>query len=128
MTNISIYDVTAKQIEDIAEKNDTTAAEIIETLVLDYIDEAKKDNGWEWKISFIGGDKMENKLYGHDLVNNLVHELNYLVSFVRDTNADVLDDAIELKQILEDASKDMDRYYDYADSIDVLLVDLEIED
>lgn len=47
MTNISIYDVTAKQIEDIAEKNDTTAAEIIETLVLDYIDEAKEDNGWE---------------------------------------------------------------------------------
>ncbi len=71
---------------------------------------------------------MENKLYGHDLVNNLVHELNYLVSFVRDTNADVLDDATEVKQILEDASKDMDRYYDYADSIDTLLEDLEIED
>lgn len=71
---------------------------------------------------------MENKLYGHDLVNNLVHELNYLVSFVRDTNADVLDDATEVKQILEDASKDMDRYYDYADSIDTLLEDFEIED
>ena len=74
---------------------------------------------------------MENKLYGHDLVNNLVHELNYLVNFIRNIDVNALDDITEVKfpkQILEDASKDMDRYYDYADSIDTLLEDLEIED
>lgn len=41
---------------------------------------------------------------------------------------DVLDEYSELKQILSDADKDMERYYDYADSIDELLEDLEIED
>lgn len=74
---------------------------------------------------------MENKLYGHDLVNNLVHELNYLVNFIRNIDVNALDNITEVKfpkQILEDASKDMDRYYDYADSIDTLLEDLEIED
>ena len=47
MTNVMIYDVTANQLEEVAEKNDTTVAEIVETLVLDYLEEAKSDNGWE---------------------------------------------------------------------------------
>ena len=47
MTNVSLYDVTAKQLEQIANDNDTTIAEVIETLVLDYMEEAKEDNGWQ---------------------------------------------------------------------------------
>ena len=44
MTNITIYDLEAEQLEKIAEANDTTVAEIVEMLMA-YVDEMKKDNG-----------------------------------------------------------------------------------
>lgn len=42
MTNIMIYDIEAEIIEEIADKNDLTNAEVIEMLA-DYIDDMKRD-------------------------------------------------------------------------------------
>ena len=44
MTNITVYDIEANELEKIAEANDTTIAEVIEML-MDYAEEMKKDNG-----------------------------------------------------------------------------------
>lgn len=38
MTNIGVYDSSAKVLEDFAEANDTTIAEVVEKLILDYLD------------------------------------------------------------------------------------------
>lgn len=38
MTNITIYDDTAEKLEEIAERQDTTVAELIDAL-MDFIDE-----------------------------------------------------------------------------------------
>jgi len=38
MTNITVYDDTAEKLEEIAEKNDTTIAELIDMLI-EYADE-----------------------------------------------------------------------------------------
>lgn len=46
MTNILVYDTEAEQLERLADNNDTNVAEIIETLVTDYLEEAKQDNNW----------------------------------------------------------------------------------
>lgn len=65
---------------------------------------------------------------GHELIENLVNELCYLMQVVQETNADASDDTSELYQILVDADNDTDLYFDYADSIIALLEDLEIKD
>lgn len=44
MTNITVYDIEAKELERIADANDTTIAEVVEML-MDYVEEMKKDNG-----------------------------------------------------------------------------------
>ena len=44
MTNISIYDVEAEQLEKIADANDTTVAEVVEMLC-EYVEEMKENNG-----------------------------------------------------------------------------------
>ena len=44
MKTINVYDVEAKKLEELAEVNNTTAAEIIEML-MGYIDEVKHEYG-----------------------------------------------------------------------------------
>lgn len=48
MTKVSLYDVTAKLLEKLADDNDTNVAEIIESIVLDeeLMEKIKEDNGW----------------------------------------------------------------------------------
>ena len=44
MQNITVYDIEAKELERIADENDTTIAEVVEML-MDYAEEMKKDHG-----------------------------------------------------------------------------------
>lgn len=44
MTNITIYDIEATELEKIADVNDTTVAEVVDML-MEYAEEMKKDNG-----------------------------------------------------------------------------------
>lgn len=44
MVNIRVYDIEAEKLEDIADVNDTTVAEIVEMLI-EYADEMKEANG-----------------------------------------------------------------------------------
>ena len=44
MTNITVYDIEAEQLDKIADANDTTIAEIVEML-MEYAEEMKKANG-----------------------------------------------------------------------------------
>lgn len=44
MTSITVYDIEAKELERIADTNDTTIAEVVEML-MEYAEEMKKDNG-----------------------------------------------------------------------------------
>lgn len=44
MTKITVYDVEAKELEKIADANDTNVAEVVEML-MSYVEEMKKDNG-----------------------------------------------------------------------------------
>lgn len=44
MTKITVYDIEAKELEKIADANDTNVAEIVEML-MQYAEEMKKDNG-----------------------------------------------------------------------------------
>jgi len=46
MTNITVYDIEAKELEKIADDNDTNVAEVVEAL-MQYAEEMKKDNGWK---------------------------------------------------------------------------------
>ena len=46
MTAIMVYDTEAAMLEKIALDNDTTIAEVVESL-MEYTDEAKEDMGWE---------------------------------------------------------------------------------
>lgn len=43
MTNITVYDIEAEQLEKIADANDTTIAEVVEMLMT-YAEEMKRDN------------------------------------------------------------------------------------
>lgn len=56
---------------------------------------------------------------GIDLMNNLVKELIKCRDLLADTNE---------TKLVNDIRKDLDRYYDYADSFDAVLEDIEIED
>lgn len=44
MTSVTIYDVEAKELEVIADDNDTSVAEII-SMLIDYVGEMRKDYG-----------------------------------------------------------------------------------
>ena len=44
MTNITIYDTEAQALEQMAERNDMTVAELVEML-MEYADDMKSDNG-----------------------------------------------------------------------------------
>lgn len=43
MKNIKVYDIEAKKLEEIADANDTTVAEVVEML-MGYLEEMKRDN------------------------------------------------------------------------------------
>ena len=58
---------------------------------------------------------------GIDLLNNLIDELNR----ARDIISGYSDGSVEL---VNDIRRDLDRYYDYADSFDAVLEDINIED
>lgn len=68
---------------------------------------------------------------GIDLMNNLIDELNRAKEFARivaEGNADYDNLPIDMcDELLNDIETDLERYYDYADSINTLLEDLEIE-
>lgn len=44
MTDITVYDIEAEELCNIAEENDTTVAEIVEML-MEYAEDMKRDNG-----------------------------------------------------------------------------------
>lgn len=44
MTKITVYDIEAEELEDIAETNGTTIAEVVEMLMA-YAQDMKRDNG-----------------------------------------------------------------------------------
>ena len=46
MKNITVYDIEAEELENIADANDTTVAEVVEML-MEYADQMKEDNGWK---------------------------------------------------------------------------------
>ena len=46
MTNITVYDIEAEDLEKIADENDITIADVVEML-MEYSEEMKKDNGWK---------------------------------------------------------------------------------
>ena len=46
MTQIFVYDVSAEVLENMAEANDTTVAELVE-MFLDFTEEVKENNGLE---------------------------------------------------------------------------------
>ena len=46
MAKITVYDIEADELEKIADANDITVAEVVESLML-YTEEMKKDNGWK---------------------------------------------------------------------------------
>ena len=46
MTKITVYDIEAKELEKIADDNDTNVAEVVEAL-MQYVDEVKKEYGWK---------------------------------------------------------------------------------
>ena len=64
---------------------------------------------------------------GNELINNMVDELGR----ARELCSAIINDKEvskdEVEELIEDIRLDLDRYYDYADSIDELLKDLEIK-
>lgn len=60
---------------------------------------------------------------GVDLINNLIDELGRAREILRDLGNE--EDSVN--ELVNDIRTDLDRYYDVADSIDVLLEDLEVE-
>lgn len=67
---------------------------------------------------------------GKDLMNNLIDELNRaeeeLKKFKAALNAN-LNDSIIIDELIDDIGSDLDRYYDYSDSINAVLEDIEVE-
>ncbi len=56
---------------------------------------------------------------GKELIDNLIDELNRARDLIQDNEIDF--------EIVSDIDADLERYYDYADSINALLEDIEIE-
>ena len=46
MKNIMVYDIEAEDIETLAEINGISVADVIEYFMENYLEEAKRDNGW----------------------------------------------------------------------------------
>lgn len=65
---------------------------------------------------------------GIDLMNNLIDELGRARDLLKEMPTENSREDEIVNELISDIIIDLDRYYDYADSIDELLVDLEIED
>lgn len=64
---------------------------------------------------------------GVDLINNLIDELNRARDYISEMSDHSSDSVLE-DELVDDIRRDLDRYYDYADSFDAVLKDIEIED
>lgn len=64
---------------------------------------------------------------GIDLINNLIDELNRARDYLSEISDHTVNSTIE-DELVDDIRRDLDRYYDYADSFDAVLEDIEIED
>ena len=68
---------------------------------------------------------------GFDLLSNMVDELNRARDFLWkyfEEHPEKRETLGEDEMLLDDIRRDLDRYYDYADSFDSALNDIEIED
>ena len=64
---------------------------------------------------------------GIDLINNLIDELNRARDYISEMSDHSSNSVLE-DELVDDIRRDLNRYYDYADSFDVVLGDIEIED
>lgn len=64
---------------------------------------------------------------GIDLLNNLIDELNRARDYISEMSDHSSNSVLE-DELVDDIRRDLDRYYDYADSFDAVLEDIEIED
>lgn len=64
---------------------------------------------------------------GIDLINNLIDELNRARDYISEMS-DHSSNSILGDELVDDIRRNLDRYYDYADSFDAVLEDIEIED
>ena len=63
---------------------------------------------------------------GIDLMNNLVDELNRARDMISEMSSNDSNSILE-DELVDDIRRDLDRYYDYADSFDEVLKDIVIE-
>jgi hypothetical protein len=68
-----------------------------------------------------------NNMNGIDLINNLIDELNRARDYISEMSDHSSNSVLE-DELVDDIRRDLDRYYDYADSFDAVLEDIEIED
>lgn len=64
---------------------------------------------------------------GIDLINNLIDELNRAMNYISEMSDHSSNSVLE-DELVDDIRRDLDRYYDYADSFDAVLQDIEIEE
>lgn len=64
---------------------------------------------------------------GIDLINNLIDELNRARDYISEISDHSSNFVLE-DELVDDIRRDLNRYYDYADSFDAVLEDIEIED
>lgn len=64
---------------------------------------------------------------GIDLINNLIDELNRARDYISEMSDHSCNSVLE-DELVDDIRRDLNRYYDYADSFDAVLGDIEIED
>lgn len=64
---------------------------------------------------------------GIDLINNLIDELNRARDYISEMSDHSSNSVLE-DELVDDIRRDLDKYYDYSDSFDAVLEDIEIED
>ena len=64
---------------------------------------------------------------GIDLLNNIIDELNRARDYISEMSDHSSNSVLE-DELVDDIRRDLNRYYDYADSFDAVLEDIEIED
>lgn len=64
---------------------------------------------------------------GVDLLNNFIDELIRARDYISEISDHTVNSVLE-DELVDDIRRDLDRYYDYADSFDEVLVDIEIEE
>ena len=64
---------------------------------------------------------------GIDLINNLIDELNRARNYISEMSDHSSNSVLE-DELVDDIRRDLDRYYDYAESLDAVLEDIEIDE